>query len=146
MSKKRILFIGDTYRLSTGYSTVISNIMLELLKDGNYEVAQLGLADRPVDPNSPQIPIKYYATFKDHSRCCGRGQVIEYYDHANKTYDTLTPNLTVDSHPSKGFCPNGAPMNQDGFGQESCFFVIQHFKPDMVIAVNDVWGLYHLNL
>ena len=141
---KKILIISDSLKRQTGYSTVASNIIKNLADIGKYEIAQLGIADVPVDPKM-DLPISYYSVIKDHTKCCNRGHLIEHYDKANKRVVMLVPNLSVEEHQSQEFCPNAGNLPTDAFAQDSCFFVIQHFKPDIVIGINDIWGLYHIN-
>ncbi len=142
--KKKLLIIADSIKRQTGYSTVATNIINNLDMD-KFEVAQLGLADIPVDYSKTKLPVHHYSVMKDHSRCCRRGHLIEYYNKDTGELVNLVPNLTVDNHPQQGACPQGTNMPGDMFAQESAFFTIQHFKPDIVVAINDVWALYHYN-
>ena len=142
---KRILIVSDSIKRQTGYATVASNIIKNLSKVEGFTVAQLGLADIPVPPEY-QPPIHYYSCVKVHNECCGRGQVIEYWNPVDKTMSFLIPNLFVDLHPKQGYyCEKAGNQANDAYGQDSVFPVIQHFKPDVVIAINDIWGLYHFN-
>lgn len=142
--KKRILIISDSIKRQTGYATVATNIIKNLADNEDYVIAQLGIADVPIDPKQG-LPVSYYSVIKDHTKCCGMGHIIEHYDHDTKTIINLKPNLTVEPHENQTFCPRAGNISSDAFAQESCFFVVQHFKPDIVIGINDVWGLYHIN-
>lgn len=144
MKKKRILIIGDSIDRATGYATVVKNIVANL--DDSFVVAQLGLASIPIDPNNTLIPIHHYSTLKDHSKCCGRGPLVELFKPETKSIEYLTPTLNVETHEKKGFCPRGVNIMADVFGQDSAFYTIQHFKPDIVVGVNDIWGIYHINI
>jgi glycosyltransferase involved in cell wall biosynthesis len=139
-SKKRILIISDSIKRQTGYSTVATNIINQLSSE--YEIAQLGIADVTL-PQGSTLPVSYYSILKDHTRCCNRGHFIEYYNKDNGTITNLIPNIRVDT--IEGHCPRGTNLQGDTFGQDSAFYVIQHFKPDIVIAINDVWAIYNIN-
>lgn len=140
MEKRRILFIADSIKRKTGYATVARNIMTRLVKSGKYEIAQLGLADMPA---TVDLPIHYYSMVKDHQKCCNRGKLIEYVTPNDPTVKMIklepkVPLLEGDS------CLRGAPDGNDNYGYVSVYFVVQHFKPDIVIPINDVWGLYNI--
>lgn len=142
---KRILIVSDSIKRQTGYATVASNIIKNLQKQEDYIIAQLGLADIPVPPEH-QPTIHYYSGIKQHIDCCHRGQVIEYWNPDKKVMTFLIPNLFTDEHPDQtAYCPKAGNFANDAYGQDAVFPVIQHFKPDIVIAINDIWGLYHFN-
>ena len=145
MNKKRILIISDSVKRRTGYSTVARNIITQLSKTGDYEIAQLGFADIPIPVG---YPITYYSQFKDHTNCCQRGTIIEYVANGDTEIKFLVPQIqdyTIPEHPNKDMCIRGQCIMQDHYGYDSSYFVIQHFKPDIVIPINDIWGLYNLN-
>jgi glycosyltransferase involved in cell wall biosynthesis len=141
MVKKRILFIADSIKRKTGYATVARNIITRLVKSGKYEIAQLGLADIPT---AVDLPIHYYSMVKSHEKCCQKGKVIEYVGPNDPKINMLKlePNVPVIE---AGPCIRGEPEGNDNYGYISTYFVIQHFKPDFVIPINDVWGLYNIN-
>ncbi len=141
-SKKRILLVGDSILRSTGYSRVASSI-IHYLKD-KYDLAQLGVADIPSKPEL-KLPIEYYTVLKDHTKCCGKGQIIEHKIKDTGKFEYIVPTISTPLHPNQNFCQGGHNNTNDLFGQDSSFFVIQHFRPDIVIPINDIWGLYHYN-
>jgi len=143
---KRILFVCDSYRRQTGYATVGMNIIEQLLKlDSTKEkfvIGQLGIGDVPINSTPP---FEYYTIIKDHSKCCGRGNIIEHYNQTTKTVEYIEPGLFLNLHANQAHCPRGENIPSDAYAQESCFFVINHFKPDIVVAINDIWGFYNIN-
>lgn len=143
--KKRILFISDSVRRNTGYSAVTKNIIKQLIKTDKYDIAQLGFSDIPV-PH--EFKIDYYSQLKDHSNCCKKGYIIEFTSKDDPQVKYLPPVVHGDSpieHVDKTPCIKGQNIGQDHYGFDSSYFVIQHFKPDIVIPINDIWGLYNLN-
>ena len=145
MSKKKILFISDSVKRRTGYSTVARNIISRLAATDKYDIAQLGFSDIPTPVG---YPITYYSQLKEHKECCNRGPIIEYTARDNPEVKYLTPQLkgdTIVEHDTKGACIKAQNMMQDHYGYDSSYYVIQHFKPDIVIPINDIWGLYNLN-
>ena len=141
-SKKRVLIIADYYIRSTGYARVASSIMLHL-KD-KYDIGHLGVSDIPINPDIKH-PIDYYTVLKNHGKCCGKGDIIEHRPKDSNVTQYLVPTLSVPHHKDQNFCNRAPNIESDLYGQDSCFFVIQHFKPDIVIPINDIWGLYHYN-
>ncbi len=141
MEKKRILFISDSIKRKTGYATVARNIIQRLVRSGKYEIAQLGLADVP---SVVDLPIHYYSMVKDHSKCCGRGRLIEYVSPSNPQINLIKLDPKVPLYEEQSPCIKGNPEGNDNYGYMSTYFVIQHFKPDIVIPINDVWGLYNI--
>ena len=139
--KKRILIISDSIKRKTGYATVARNIIKRLYKTGKYEIAQLGLADVP---EPLEIPINYYSGLKIHDKCCNRGKVIEYVKAGEHTVNMLKMEPDVPLHENQSYCIKGIPEGNDNYGYISVYYVIQHFKPDIVMPINDVWGLYNL--
>ena len=135
---KRILIISDSIFRQTGYSTVANNI-IKYLGDEDYTIAQLGLSHIPVDYNQQRTDVEYYSPIMNHEKCCGGGLLIEHY--SDRTVEYITPELEdVDS-----VCNRGATNKADPYSFESAYYVIEHFKPDIVIPINDVWGMYKLN-
>lgn len=139
MSQKKILIISDSVKRKTGYSTVARNIIKKL--QDRYEIAQLGLADIPT--NVP-YNIHYYSMLKNHDKCCKRGKVIEYYPRGSKNVQYLKLEKGVPLHDNQIECKSGGNDGNDNYGYISVYFVVQHFRPDIVIPINDVWGLYNL--
>lgn len=139
--KKRILIISDSIKRKTGYATVARNIIKRLIATGKYEIAQLGLADVPAQL---ELPITYYSGLKVHEKCCKRGKVIEYREKNNSEikYLVMTPDMPL--HENQHPCIKGIPDGNDNYGYISVYFVVQHFKPDIVMPINDIWGLYNL--
>ena len=143
--KKRILFVADSVKRKTGYATVVRNILKNLAENEEYEIAQLGFADIPIPVD---LPIAYYSQTKNHNQCCNKGPVIEYTPKGEQTIKYLTPsedNSTLKEHQNQITCIKGEPHMPDHYGFDSIYFVIQHFKPDIVIPVNDIWGLFNIN-
>lgn len=140
--KKRILIVSDSIKRRTGYATVARNILKHLIPTNKYTIAQLGLADIPAPP---EFDIDYYSQTKDHSKCCNRGNVIEYRPAGSDEIKFLNINPQVDEHENQNRCIKGANANGDHYGYDSVYFVVQHFKPDIVIPINDIWGLYNIS-
>jgi len=138
--KKRILIVSDSIKRKTGYATVAKNLIKNLLTTNKYEIAQLGLADF----NEPTpLPIKYYSGIKIHQGCCPKGAAMEYSEPGKPTiYIDMDPFVQpcIDQKP----CIKGMPSPKDAYAYQSVFFVINHYKPDIVISINDIWGLYNI--
>lgn len=140
-SKKRLLIISDSTCRKTGYAHVCKNIILNLDQD-KYEIAQLGLADLPMPIN---LPIHYYTSVKNHIQCCGKGRVIEYVEKGTTERKFMELDIFPKDHSNQKPCIKGYPEKADSYGYDSSFFVINHFKPDIVMCINDIWGLYNIN-
>jgi glycosyltransferase involved in cell wall biosynthesis len=105
----------------------------------------LGFSDIPIPV---KYPIHYYTQLKDHSQCCKKGMVIEHTAPDNPTVKFLLPGIigsSVPEHQDKNVCIKGQNLMQDHYGFDSAYFVIQHFRPDIVMPINDIWGLYNIN-
>lgn len=105
----------------------------------------MGFSDIPA-PIS--YPIHYYTQLKDHTNCCKIGQVIEYVDNITspqRRYLLPTIENNIPKEISTPPCFKGQPLVQDHYGFDSVYYVVQHFRPDIVIPVNDIWGLYNIN-
>jgi glycosyltransferase involved in cell wall biosynthesis len=146
MRKKRILFISDSVKRKTGYATVAKNLIEQLCKEDKYDIAQLGLADVPAPV---RLNIDYYSQIKDHSKCCKRDPILEYRAKGN-------PEIKILDMPKEGekdlklsanqkFCVKGHNLQQDHYAYDSVYFVTRHFKPDIIVPINDLWGLYNIN-
>jgi len=139
--KKRILIISDSIKRKTGYATVARNIIKRLIATGKYEIAQLGLADVPTPV---ELPIIYYSGVKVHNKCCNRGKLIEYVEKGDPQIKLLKMESGVPLHENQHTCIKGIPEGNDNYGYISVYFVVQHFRPDIVMPINDIWGLYNL--
>lgn len=140
--KKRILIVSDSIKRRTGYATVARNILKNLIPTNKYTFAQLGVADIP----SPiEFDIDYYSQAKDHSKCCNRGTLIEYKPAGSSEVKFINIEPNVGEHENQNRCIKGANAGGDHYGYDSVYFVIQHFKPDIVIPINDIWGLYNIS-
>jgi len=111
------------------------------VKSGKYEIAQLGLADTPAPVD---LPIHYYSMLKNHDKCCHRGKVIEYVSPDSPAIKIIKMEPKVPLHDNQHPCIQGQPEGNDNYGYISVYYVIQHFRPDIVIPINDVWGLYNI--
>lgn len=138
---KRVLIISDSIKRKTGYATVARNIMMNLLPTGKYKFAQLGLADVPAPL---ELDIDYYSQVKDHTKCCKKGHVIEYKKAGQPEIRHLVVHPDVPEHSDQHPCVRGVNLPGDHYAYDSVYFVISHFKPDIVIPINDVWGLYNI--
>lgn len=139
-AKKRVLIISDSVKRKTGYATVARNIIARL--QDKFEIAQLGLADIPTPVN---YNIHYYSLLKNHTdKCCRRGKVIEYVPKGSNVVQYLKLEKGVPNHENQEPCLRGENESTDNYAYISCYFVIQHFKPDIVMPINDVWGLYNI--
>jgi len=140
--KKRLLIIADSVKRKTGYSCVAKNLIARL--QDKYEIAQLGLADIPTP-----VPynIHYYSMLKNHGdKCCKRGKAIEYVAKGTNIVQFLKVEKGIPLHENQNPCLQGENDGNDNYAYISCYFVIQHFRPDIVMPINDVWGLYNLTL
>lgn len=105
----------------------------------------MGFADIPVPV---ELPIYYYSQIKNHEKCCNRGQLIEYTPKGieKPIYMVFSPNHSgLVEHQDQTPCVKGIPLQQDHYGYDSIYYIVQHFKPDIVIPINDIWGLYNIN-
>lgn len=136
---KKILIVSDSVMKCTGYGIVSRNIINKLLSTNKFEIAQLGLNNAS---SSVDLPIHYYTMIKDHSRCCGKGSVIEY-TRPDKKLVFLKTHPLAEEHPDQRACYKGNPIGAEAFGYNSVYFIINHFKPDIVVPINDLWGLYN---
>lgn len=140
--KKKILIISDSIKRKTGYATVARNLIKNLLPTEKYEIAQLGLADVPSQLEFKKID--YYSALKDHSKCCGKGIVIEHRPSTSPEIEYIVPQPDLQRHPDQKPCVRGQQVQQDHYAYDSVYFVIQDYKPDIVIPINDLWGLYNI--
>lgn len=60
MSKRRILFCGESTFLSTGFATFNREILKRLYATGKYEIAEMGSYAAANDPRIQSIPWKFY--------------------------------------------------------------------------------------
>ena len=139
---KRILIISDSIYRQTGYSTVTKNIIKNL--DPSYTVAQLGLSHIPADYINNNQNIDYYSPILKHKDCCNSNLTIEHFDCKTNNVEVITPDVNLTSS-NDSDCQKGIPNSNDPYSFESAYYVIEHFKPDVVLAINDVWGMYKLN-
>ena len=140
--KKRILILSDSVKRKTGYATVARNIIQNLLPTNKYEFGQLGLADIPI---LCPFNIAYYSQVKNHTKCCpSKGMCIEYKAPNTHQIEYLKLDVGYNATTDQKPCIQGQPELQDNYGFDSIYFVIQHFKPDIVIPINDLWGLYNI--
>jgi glycosyltransferase involved in cell wall biosynthesis len=68
---------------------------------------------------------------------------MDYFDKKSGTTTHLVPNLKVTG--VSEYCPRGTNVPLDVFAQDSAFYIIQHYQPDIVMPINDVWALYSFN-
>lgn len=139
---KRVLIISDSIKRKTGYATVARNILKNLIPTGKYKFAQLGLADVP---SRPEFNIDYYSQIKDHSQCCKKGTVLEYKAAEKTEIQYLNLDPQVSQHSDQKACIRGINAQHDHYAYDSVYFVINHFRPDIVIPINDIWGLYNIS-
>lgn len=139
---KKILIISDSIKRKTGYACVARNLFKNLIPTGKYKFAQLGLADIPGPVIFPEID--YYSQVKDHTKCCKKGNVIEFKpaNEVKVQFLNLNPKSFLGANQTP--CVKGRNQQADNYAFDSVFFVIQHFKPDIVISINDIWGLYNI--
>lgn len=68
------------------------------------------------------------------------------YKAADKTeIQYLNINPQVNPHSDQKPCIKGINVQSDHYAYDSVYFVINHFKPDIVIPINDIWGLYNIS-
>lgn len=95
-------------------------------------------------PAPVDFPIHYYSQVKNHQQCCGKGAVIEYVSDSSPEINYLKIDPDVPLHEDQRPCIKGHADQGDQYAYSSTFFVIQHFKPDIVMPINDLWGLYNI--
>lgn len=139
--KKRILIVSDSIQRHTGYATVARNIIQNLPLD-QYEIAQAAMGD--ISELNVDLPIHYYTALKDHSNCCNNGFLIEYKSPEKQERTFIQPQVYIEEKPAT--CLKGHPVQPDSYMYDSIFYIIQHFKPDIVIPINDLWGIYNIAL
>lgn len=76
MRKKRILHVGESNFLSTGYSTYARSLLQYLHNTGKYEIAELGCYCDVNDPRPQSVPWKFYPNGPDRSK----PQEVQQYD------------------------------------------------------------------
>lgn len=137
--KKKLLIISDSIKRKTGYSTVAKNLIARL--QDKYEIAQLGLADIPTEHS---FNIDYYSIVKVHEKCCGKGKLIEFTPKGSKEVQYLKMEPGIPLHENQTLCKKAGNDGKDNYGYISVYWVIQHWKPDIVMPINDVWGLCNI--
>lgn len=60
MDKKRVLFIGESSFLATGFSTYLNEVIKRLHKTGEFEIFEMGSYAHADDPRCQQVPWKFY--------------------------------------------------------------------------------------
>jgi len=138
---KRVLIISDSIFRQTGYSTVANKIIENL--DDSYVVAQLGLSHRPVDYAAHKTQIHYYSPLLKHKECCNSDVLFEYYNPDTNKLVHINP-INAKHNITDDHCFKGVANASDPYAFESAYYVINHFKADIVIAINDIWGMYKL--
>lgn len=76
MRKKRILHVGESNFLSTGYSTYARALLSYLHDTGKYEIAELGCYCGPNDTRQRSVPWKFYANGPDENN----PQEVQHYN------------------------------------------------------------------
>lgn len=136
--KYKILVVSDASNSKTGYSRVAVKIMEALHSDGHI-IAHLAWFHNP----KPVIrrPWATYTTFKDHSKCCGRGNLIsELYREGKIIYIGLDKNYMPVSRDNDGVsCGRGTRIDADRYGHSSINLATATFAPDIVISIGDQW-------
>lgn len=142
---KRILFMSDCYALKTGYACVARAISSYLHSTGKYNLAYCswffnhGKRDEFGPP-----PFIEFTTAKMHDNCCGRQKVIEkYYPDGKVEYYRNENSIAMIPLPNdRPFCKSDNVMQHDRYAYESLPAIIQHFKPDIVWTLGDIWMQY----
>jgi len=119
MTKKRILFIGEASFLNTGFSTYYRELLPRLAATGKYEIAELGSYARQDDPRAS-----------------------EFINDRWKFYGVL-PTTQEEANAFNQPCPHprGRGQNTNQFGELKFTYVLNDFKPDIVIDIRDWWML-----
>jgi len=78
MHKPRILWLGESSYLNTGYSTYTKEILTRLYNTNKYEIAEFGIYGHWDDPNRYNIPWTFYGNIPDKN---DKYQVAEYHKH-----------------------------------------------------------------
>ncbi|MEK0338166.1 MAG: Hint domain-containing homing endonuclease, partial [Nitrosopumilus sp.] len=60
MSKRRVLFIGESSFLATGFSTYLNEVLKRLHETDEFEIAEMGSYGHADDPRCQQVPWKFY--------------------------------------------------------------------------------------
>jgi glycosyltransferase involved in cell wall biosynthesis len=115
--KKRILFIGESSHLNTGFSNDYRNLIPRLVETGKFEIAEIGSYTRQDDKRA-------------HDFVNGRWKW--YGNMPTNEQDNATFNQP-DHHPrAKG-------QNTNQFGYNIFDRVCAEFQPDIVVAIRDFW-------
>lgn len=95
-------------------------------------------------PSPINFNIDYYSQIKDHTECCKKGMVIEYRSALSPEIKYLQVHPKTPKHKDQHPCIKGTNVQGDHYAYDSVYFVIAHYKPDIVIPINDIWGLYNI--
>lgn len=139
--KKRVLIVSDSCTRNTGYGIVSRNIIKNLIATDKYIIGQLGLAGTPTPP---QFPIYHYSQIRNHKNCCGKNNCIELHNPFTQKIEYIELDVFTKNHPDQKICSRGEPSPDDKYGYNSIYYIVNHFQPDIVIPINDIWGLYNI--
>ena len=111
MRKKRVLVHSDFVLLKTGFAKNARLVLSYLYKTGKYEIAQLACGTNRNNPAFKSLPWKSYGTLPDSQ------EEIERLKHDQKM------------------------MNHVNYGNFIIDKVIEDFKPDVYLGIQDIWGV-----
>ena len=111
MRKKRVLVHSDFVLLKTGFAKNAKLVLSYLYKTGKYELAQLACGTNKSNPAFKSLPWKTYGTLPDSQ------EEIARLKHDQKM------------------------MNHVNYGNFVLDKVIEDFKPDVYLGVQDIWGV-----
>jgi len=113
---------------------------MQALHKAGHEVAQLAWFHR--SENLLHRPWQTFTTYKDHKKCCGRGDYIsEVYRDMKVSYLQVDKETGYPQAVGKDFpyCPHGQRLSGDIYGQMSIDLVVSIFQPEIVISIGDQW-------
>lgn len=109
MNKRRILFVGESSFLATGFSNYWNEVVKRLHATDEFEIAEFGSYGHDDDPRCQQVPWKFYPVAPARSNQAAMKKYMPHPGHANQ------------------------------FGEGRFSDVCLDFKPDIVCAIRDWW-------
>lgn len=113
--KKRILFVGESSFLNTGFSTIYRELLPRLVATGKYEIAEFGSY---ADDNHPEV----HGFIRNRWKFYGNNPTTPQEQEAFNQPDAAQPG-----------------QNTNQFGRYKFDTVLADFRPDIVVDIRDWW-------
>lgn len=113
--KKRILFVGESSFLNTGFSTIYRELLPRLVATGKYEIAEFGCY---AEDNHPEVQ----GFIKNRWKFYGNNPTTPQEQEAFNQPDPAQPG-----------------QNTNQFGRYKFDTVLADFRPDIVVDIRDWW-------